>query len=336
MHQKVTMQDIADKLGITKVTVSKAINRRDGVSNALRDKILATAREMNYIKPIKESMGSHRFAFVCPKRYFLEDDSFYTTIFYYLNKYCLQKGSAIDCYVISTGDEKAARLPKALNNNSLDGIFIAGQFMPDFLAALLALTPAKVALDFHLSGMPVDCVISDNFRMGTLVTDELIANGHRHIGFVGDPAATSSICDRYYGYLKALALAGLTANEAWHIVTNDPLTGVYLHQVSLPDPLPSAFVCHCDKAAFLLARQLEQAGQSVPDKVSIISFDNTNLSTLMSPQLSSVDVNRSDIAQAGLQAVLERMRNPSRLAQVYYIQGRLITRASVRDLTRQE
>lgn len=332
MRQKATMQDIADKLGVTKVTVSKAINRREGVSPALRERILAAAREMNYVKPAKNGQGGRRFAFVCPKRYFLEDDSFYTAIFYYLNKDCLRERSSLDCLVIGTGDETAARLPRALGRAAFDGIFIAGQFLPGFLQALLALEADKVALDFHLSGMPVDCVISDNFRMGTLVTDHLIERGHRAIGFVGDPAASSSICDRYFGYRKALALAGLEDRAAWHVVTNDPLTGAYLRQAPLPDPLPSAFVCHCDKAAFLLAQQLEAAGRRVPEDVSIISFDNTNLATLMTPPLSSVDVDRGLIAREGLQAMLERLRDPARPAQVRYVQGSLIPRGSVRDL----
>mgnify|MGYP001166965552 FL=1 len=336
MRKKVTMQEIADMLGISKVTVSKAINRREGVSDALREKILSTARALNYSKPGRTANHSRNFAFVCPKRFFLEDDAFYTSIYYYLNKQCIQDNDTLDLYVVGTSDERFAKLPRRFENAMIDGVFIAGQFQDAFLAKLLALPQAKVALDFYVSDLSIDAVISDNFRMGTLVTDYLISRGHRKIGFVGDPLSTSSISDRYFGYRKAMKLAGCPVEEAWGIINNDPFTGSYNNNMPLPADLPSAYVCHCDKAAFVLTQQLEKAGLQVPEDVSIVSFDNTNYAKLMHPQLTSVVFDQRGIALTGKQVMADRLIQPDSLPHVHYTQSKLIIRDSVKDNIKQD
>ena len=61
-------------------------------------------------------------------------------------------------------------------------------------------------------------------------------------------------------------------------VNNNTETGVYTLDIDLPDPLPDAFVCHCDMAAYFLIQRLTMCGIKVPEDVSVISFDNTKLS----------------------------------------------------------
>ena len=83
------MQQIADKLGISKVSVSKAINNQEGISQELRKKILSVAVEMGYMPKKKfttTDKQDYKLAFFTPKRYFFENENFYSQIFYYLNK----------------------------------------------------------------------------------------------------------------------------------------------------------------------------------------------------------------------------------------------------------
>lgn len=326
--KRVTMQDIADRLGVTKVTVSKAINNQPGVSSALRESILRAAREMSYAKSAPAETR-YRLAFVCPKRFFLEDDTFYTTIYYYINKRCSERGHSLSCFVINSADEISLRLPEPMCTSYFDGLLIAGEFRRDYLELLRALPGTQVAVDFYLPELPIDCVVTDNFFLGQLVTEYLVRHGHRQIGFVGDIMATSSIGDRYFGYVKVLTQNGLPVREQWRIVNNDALTGQYTQSCRLPEALPTAFVCHCDKAAFTLARQLETMGVSVPGEVSIISFDNTNLCELMRPHLTSVHFDRREIAKRSIQALFTRIESPDAPVGIQYLQGTLIERDSV-------
>lgn len=327
MSKKVTMQDIADALGITKVSVSKALNGRPGLSDARRQQILLMAKKMEY--GAEDAKAGYHLAFVCPKRFFLEDDTFYTTIYYYINKQCLEQNHTVACFVLGSEDEMALRLPDKLQTERFDGIFIAGEFRHDYLKLLLPLKGAKTFVDFYLPELSIDCIISDNFHLGQSVTDYLIRKGHTKIGFVGDIRATSSICDRYFGYQKALKLAGLSGDDAWHIINNDSFSGQYSLKFDLPSDLPTAFVCHCDKAAFTLMQRLDMAGIKVPQEVSIISFDNTALCELTRPRLTSVDFDRRQIARLSMQSMIARIREPERPVGYLYGKGNLIERDSV-------
>ncbi len=335
MSKKVTLQDIADRLGITKVSVSKAINNQPGVSSALRTQILRTAKELGYAKIKRASeRPAYNLAWVCPKRFFLMDETFYNTIYYYINKTCTESGHTLSCFVINTRDEVGEVLPEKLTTNQYDGIFIAGEMRTGYLKKLNSLSGAKIAIDFYHPELQIDCVVTDNFFTGYEVTNYLIQNGHRDIGFVGDFSLSSSVCDRYFGYLKALSLSGLQVNENWKISNNDFETGQYTMDFALPEVLPTAFVCHCDKAAFTLMQRLENMGVRQPEQVSIVSFDNTDICELVVPKLSSVNIDKKQIAFSSMDQLFQRINNPSLPYQKIYLGGSLVKRNSVVTLPR--
>ena len=329
-NEKITMQQIADRLGVTKVSVSKALNGQPGISGKLREEIVKTAKELGYRKKRSTANARHsRLAFVTPKRFFLENENFYTTIFYYLNRICQSSGWSLSSFVIDSGEEGSAKLPETLTSDLFDGVFIAGEMETPFVEKVVGLSLPVVLIDFYEPSLDLDCIVTDNFYLGYCATDYLIRKGHREIGFVGDTRETSNIMDRYYGYRKALTLAGLPVRDEWHLVNNDPRTGVYTLDYRLPDPLPSAFVCHCDMAAYFLMQSMRKEGYSVPQDVSVISFDNTSLSRATTPALSTFDIDRREIARRAFEQMLLRISESGRQSERIYIENRLIERGSV-------
>ncbi|MDI6619093.1 MAG: LacI family DNA-binding transcriptional regulator [Clostridiales bacterium] len=330
MDSKVTMQDIADMLDITKVSVSKAINNQPGISDNLREQILTTAKKMGYHKTNnREKSTSYNFAWICPKRFFLEDETFYTTIYYYINKRLMEKDHTISCFVINDKEESENKLPLQFSQESFDGIFIAGEFERSYLKKLEMIDCAKIAIDFYLPDMNIDSIVTDNFYTGFEATNYLIRKGHMKIGFVGNINNTSSICDRYFGYLKALMLNDLPVRNDWRIVNNDPVTGAYTLDFSLPKELPTSFVCHCDKAAFILMQKLHIEGYKVPEDVSVISFDNTSICELTIPKLTSIDINRKQIALQSIDQMLRRLEHTDSSPRKIYLGGHLVERDSI-------
>ena len=127
-RNKVSMQTIADELNISKVTVYKALNNQPYVSEELREKILQTAAELGYAgKEKRENTLHNNLAFIVPKRFFLESDSFYTTIFYHLNNLCHRDALTLTLYVIKREDELGCLVPYTLSPDNCDGVFIAGE-----------------------------------------------------------------------------------------------------------------------------------------------------------------------------------------------------------------
>jgi LacI family transcriptional regulator len=332
-NKRVSMQTIADYLNVSKVTIYKALNNQQYVSEELREKIIQTAEEMGYKKPANKSQVlNNRLAFVVPKRFFLESDSFYTTIFYYLNNACHKDGLALTLYVINSIDESNCIIPNVLSSNNCDGIFIAGEMTDNYIYSIGKLGLPILLIDFYKADLNYDCVIADNFFNGFTATNYLIEKGHTDIGFIGVPRQTASISDRYFGYQKALASHNLTFNPSWHLVNNNPITGIYSLDTPLPDTLPTAFVCHCDRSAYFLIQRLNMENIKVPDDISIISFDNTDLAENSNPALTSIDISTTIIAEKSYAQLRYRIKNTTIPKQRIYIPCDIIERNSIKSL----
>ncbi len=331
--KRITMQQIGDLLGVTKVSVSKALNRQSGVSEELRAKVLATAAELGYALPAGAATLDCRVAFVVPKRYFVETDRFYTAIYYYMQKLCANEQAPLSLTIISPSDEREVQIPAMFSREHLDAICVAGQMSAAFLQKLGDLGLPVLAIDINNPAIACDCVVVDNFYYGHLVTKHLIDQGHREIGFVGSEERSENILDRYFGYKKALMEHGIIERPEWFLTNNEPGSGAYSLDFSLPEQLPTAFVCHCDMAAHFLMQRLMQQGVSVPEEVSLISFDNTELALRTTPPLTSLDIDKRQFAESAFAQIKRRIGEPELPSQRIYLSCTIVERGTVRRLT---
>lgn len=322
---KTTMQDIADHLDISKVSVSKALSGKGGISDELRRTIISTAQEMGYERIPVETVP--RFAFIVSKHFFLETDAFYSEMYYRFSYQCLEMGASATLVIVSNGDEENLRLPAQLQMEDFSGIAVAGELSDDFLRLLEKPGRPLVLMDFESHAVSANALLTDNYHWASLITQKLVNLGHRKIGFVGQPGATNSITDRYFGYRRTLLSNGLPFKEEWVLVNNDTPTGLYMSNISLPEDMPTAFVCHCDMAAHYLLATLNQHGYQCPADVSIISFDNTRLAETCCPALTSVGIDTRAFARQALELLLnEDLRNASNRL---YLPAELVERKSV-------
>ena len=299
-----TMQDIADRLGISKVSVSKALNRKPGISDALRGTVFATAREMGYKLLPAETL--RRFAFVVSKHFFLETDAFYSEMYYEFNKLCIEQGFSAALIIVGSGDLEQRRLPAQLQKEDFSGVAVAGQVPDDYVRMLEKPGRPLVLMDFDSRAVTACALLTENYHWGALVTQRLVDEGHRKISFVGKPGATKSITDRYLGYRRTLLLNRLPFREEWVLVNDDTDTGLYTSGIRLPADMPTAFVCHCDMAAYYLLGTLRQNGLECPRDVSVISFDNTRLAETCRPALTSVNIDTRAFARKALELLTSR------------------------------
>ena len=331
--KRVSMQTIADKLSISKVTVFKALNNQPGVSLELKDKIIKVCNELGYDKWSNNTLKrNYKLAFIVPKRFFLENENFYSSIYYYLNKECVTENFQLSLFIIDSHSEINCIIPPPILSGEFNGIFVAGEMNISFLNTLVAKKTPVVFIDFYISGFNSDCIIVDNYYVGYVAANYLIDKGHEKIGFLGNPKQTTSISDRFFGYRKALMANDFEYNESWNIVNNDPVTGFYHLDYELPSVLPTAYICHCDMAAYFLMQKLTTAKIKVPDDISIISFDNTQLSQDCNPPLTTIDISTKEFAKKALEQMETRLKEPTVLCHREYIHTSLIERSSVKKL----
>lgn len=324
---KITMQDIADRLNVSKVSVSKALNGKTGIGSELRRAVFSAAQEMGYDRIPQEEAG--RFAFVVSTRFFMETDAFYTEMYYQFNKHCLEQGIGTALIIVSNSEMEQKRLPLQLEVEEFSGIAVAGEMPDGFLRLLERPGRPLVLMDFESRAVSACSLLTENYYWGSAVTQYLIDRGHRKIGFVGQIGATKSITDRYFGYRRTLLLNHLPFRDEWTLVNNDTSTGLYTSHLSLPEEMPTAFVCHCDMAAYYLLGTLNQHGLACPRDVSVISFDNTRLADTCCPPLTSVGIDTKAFAQKALDLLTHQEKRES--SRRTYIPAVLVERESVID-----
>ena len=326
--KKVTMDSIAKLLNISKVAVFKALNDQPGISDKLRSEVKRTARELGYNYVSTKFKNTLNFLFLIKKDFLLmTSEQFYTMIYYYLNVETENLNHRLSILFFDSGDDPLCSLKNRLKSEQIAGVYIAGEVEAPILEQLGALNIPLVFIDFYSPLYDYTYIYSDNYHLSYILTQYLFKNGHTKIGFVGDRKATSSICDRFLGYRKALIENDIPYVPAWYIPYNIEQATVN-HEI-LPEVLPTAFICHCDSAAYKLYMLLKMRNYSVPDDVSVISFDNTDLCNNISPTLTSIGVSKATIARKSFNAMLDLLTNKR---NTYLLKPVLTERQSVKKL----
>jgi len=327
---KVTLESIATKMGVSTVAVFKALNNQKGVSEKLRKKIKAYAKSVGYVnKSSKIGITKKRFLFFIRQDFFLTpSEQFYSTIFYFLSAECNAANSILQVAFIED-DQTINKISGVISTFKPDGIFFAGEVGEKIIKEFAGHTIPTVFIDYYSPIYACNYIFVDNYQMSYMLTKYLIQKGHRNIGFIGDISSTNSIADRYFGYLKALKEEKLVVNPLWHINDN-----IERRQELIPLPetehKPTAYVCHCDSAAQRLYAMLAMKNYRVPDDVSVVSFDNTNLCDSLMPKLTSIGLHKDSAARKAFNVMAEALKNKK--ISVVQVKSHLVERDSVKTI----
>ncbi len=329
------MSDIAKEIGVSTVTVSKALGDKDGVGSELREQIKRKAEEMGYrfsgsSKSIKDDL-TYSISIVVAKHFIHDASAFYWVMYRYIVE-LLQKQEYYGILeVISDDDESTCEMPKSVSDRKADGIIVLGQFSNPYVNALLSLNVPTVFLDFYSARCDVETVIADNFFGSYTITNYLINLGHRRIGFIGSVNSTSSIQDRYLGFYKAHLENRIRINSSW-IIEDRRSDGIAFTEYNLPSELPTAFVCNCDEAAYTLVNQLRSKGIRVPDDISVVGYDNHIYSTISTPRITTIDANSYEMSSHAVDIIIKKIHDNTYKCGRVLITGKLVERDSVRRL----
>ena len=335
MKQKkeVRLSDIAKKLGISTVTVSKALSDKEGVGEDLRQQIKALAQEMGY-RPVKSNSGlkngiTGNIGIVIPSRFFSPNFSFYWYLFNHLSTALLKQNFFSMMELLSAEDEKNCILPRLITENKVDGIIFLGQTSTDFIEKVNYSYSNFILMDFYTPDPDFDCVVNDDFFNSYLITSYLINRGHKNMRFVGSFDATTSIRDRFMGFQKAMYEKGLSANLE-DIISDRDENGLLI-QMELPSKkdFPTAFVCNSDLTASKLIGQLEENGIKVPDDVSVTGYDNFLSEQEKTIPLTTIGVEPENICTMAAELIINKVTGKPYIKGRHLATGKIIVRESV-------
>lgn len=324
------MSDIAKEMGISTVSVSKALSGKDGVSQEVREQIKEKAAEMGYrynsiAQNMKEGV-SYNIGVVVAERFF-SDNSFYSDLYQKVVKECSKQGYSSILEIISREDEKQGKLPNMVTFSKVDGLIILGQMKSKYIEKLLDVGMPYIFMDFYDEHNLVDSVVSDSVHGSYLLTNHLIKMGHTKIGFVGDIHATSSILDRYVGYYKAMVQNHLEVRDEW-VISDRNEDGDYISMCS-GITMPTAFVCNCDEAAYHFVTELKEEGYRVPEDISVVGFDDFIFARLCAPMLTTFRIDLELMSEVAVSAIIKKVHDENYRIGRKVIGGELVFRDSV-------
>lgn len=329
-----TIKDVALQAGVSVTTVSHVVNDTRHVSAKVRERVELAIRELGYVpNAMARSLKSNTtstLGMLIPN----SSNPYFAEIVRIVEDRCF--GAGYTLVLCNTDDEprRQSVYLQVLAERRIDGLIVVstGADEDDSLATQLrGLRIPTVLVDREIADPACDLVETAHMQGGLLAVRHLLSLGHKRIACIGGPLGVTSSEQRIEGWRMALAETGSPPN-ADALLWRGGFTsqGGYeaMHAILRTEQKPSAvFMCN-DLMAIGALRAAHESGVRVPDELSIVGFDDIELSAYTSPPLTTVAQPKERIGALAVDMLLERMGGKRRDARKVVLQPELRVRAS--------
>lgn len=335
--KKVTLQDIADSLNISRVSVWKVFTGKPGISEELRNKVIAKSIELGYDVPIElknavpnQTPSSLTISVAVSRP---ETSTFWlNTIHEVAKEAAKQNVNVMYTYLPSCIDDNYV-LPSVLTDGTVQGIIILNVYNDKLIKKLSAISLPKVFMDTSTSvpfeSLNGDLMLIEGKSCIAKITEHIISLGKTKIGFIGDIEYAQTNFERYYGFKDAMRGHNLTINQNYCLTSS---IGEDSYQEEIDNflnklkEMPEAFICASDYVANLLCKSLMERGYSIPKDILVSGFDAMDFNTPV--PLTTVQVNNKDFGARLAKQIFYRMECPNAGRELTYICSNVIFRES--------
>lgn len=361
MPKRVTLQDIADSLNLSRNTVSKAINNSPVVAEATKKLIFERAAEMGYkqfsyfgapdSEPAVNPNGPREIALLT--EYIFGNSHFGTFMIDRIQSELSRLGYSFTIYRVMPDDIKANRLPASFDTERIAGIICIELFNYDYCQMVCSLNIPTISVDAPVAlGKPplkTDKILMENYNGIFNIICELKNRGIKRIGFVGDALHCRSFYERYMAYYDAIGIFNLDFDRNIIFTTYDDAvfpedekpSFSYLEKDSYHyylekwldniKQMPECIICANDFVALDLISSLNKRNIRIPDDLLLAGFDDSQESRLMHPKLTTVHIHSQSMGVTAVEMLLSRMKEPELAYRTVYVESEVIFRASTGD-----
>lgn len=280
MSSSVTLKEIAEELGVSKMTVSRAINNQSKVSEETRQRVLKKAKSMGYtLNYVAKSLASERtqtIGIVVPGI----RNSFFPEVIGGIEEIVYER----DYHLILTHSaeqwDREIDALETLQARRVDGILISVAESIENYDYYKSIMKSNIPLVFFnrcAEGINANCVKINDKRSAYQITKHLIeTHGYKHIAHLMGPEKISNSRERKEGYLSALQEYGLEINEKWIVEAGFNEDGGYDSMKKLlhlsNEDFPRAVVAVNDPVAFGAMEAIHEFGLKIPDSIAVVGF----------------------------------------------------------------
>lgn len=326
---KYSISDVAEMLGVSKSTVSRAMNGTSGVGPELRKKVLDFVEEIGYQpNTIAQSLSKGRMNIVA---LILGDirNPFYADLTFNIQQILNDNGYMVMVFNSEYDIQRELDFLKLTEQFNFAGLILITAQEEMVEERLKTMNLPMVLVNRILPSYTGDSVLIDNFQAGYLAVMHLLELGHKRIGFIKGPSVSSASSQRYEGYRQALKNYGLPFEE--HYVLESDLkmeTGEELAKkfVKKLEDAPSAMVIINDMTAIGFINGCRKEGVRVPEDISIISFDNIAFSAVSGIELTTISQHVDEMGGHAARLMLKQLQQKETKSERVILEPTLIVR----------
>ena len=330
-----TMKDVALKAKVSTATVSRALMNPDKVSQATRNRVEKAAREVGYLpQPMGRNVKrneSRTILVIVPDIC----DPFFSEIIRGIEVTAANHG-----YLVLIGDcahqnQQEKTFIDLIITKQIDGMLLLGSRLP-FDASIEEqrnLPPMVMANEFAPE-LELPTVHIDSLTAAFDAVNYLYEQGHKRIGCIAGPEEMPLCHYRLQGYVQALRRCGIMVDPQYIArgdFTFEAGSKAMQQLLDLPQP-PTAVFCHSDVMALGALSQAKRQGLKVPEDLSIIGFDNIDLTQFCDPPLTTIAQPRYEIGREAMLLLLDQMQGQHVGSGSRLMDCELIIRGSTRAL----
>lgn len=330
-----TIKDVAALAGISYTTVSHVVNKTRPVSEEVRVKVEAAIKSLDYVpSAVARSLKAKTTATIgllVPNSL----NPYFAELARGIEDYCERNGY---CVILCNSDDnpdKQRSYLRVLLEKRIDGLIVASAGGDAGLAAgLAAVRTPMVIVDRGLEGIDADLVRIDHEYGAWLATRHLLDLGHRDIACIGGPAHTSVAQMRLAGYCRALKEAGVEVPQERMLESDFTSTGGYNAAARLLEKNPpSAIFAGNDVMGIGVLRAAAERNIRVPSELSVIGFDDIQMSRYVYPALTTVGQSILQLGEMAAELLLRRIATPALATDQRIVTPSIVLRESTAPLS---
>ena len=337
MGNRVTLEEISRMLGLSRNTVSKAINGNSSVNPETRKKVLDLARELNYKAFLINDQvnGTDRIAIMVLSDRSRQDTQ-WTSILFGIESIIRKKDAILQLKLISPHDLLVKDIPVEVRQKSVSGVILVGIYDREYVRAITDCGMTIISIDSFTKSRSesfyCDVIMPESYFPFYTLTKELISEGYSRLGFVGDINLKASLNECWNGFRTALTDASLPLNENLSIVQQhyaatescaafvQPWTRQWFNTL-LPslEELPEVFVCGEESVAVNLTAALRETGKHVQQDLVVTTVGRIADVSIVDPDSPILLVDTEEIGKRAAETLFWRVGNPGRPFGVTYV-----------------
>lgn len=300
-----TINDIAARLGVSKSTVSKALNNADDVSETLKKKIIETAVEIGYKKNRIRKDSSKQLCIIVENMDYENPTRFGYELIMGFKQLAVPAGWEVDIVPMTESIQKTVSYDMFMLENKYQGAFIMGFSLLDpWMKDLKSANTPTVLYDNYIHENPRVAYVGVNNNEGfDMAIAHLKKLGHKNIGYLGGSLESHVTISRYNAYMHAMENHGFNVDK-------DLVGCSYFISECTQKYLPillkkhaTAVLCSHDSLANAVMIHCTELKYNVPNDISVIGFDDAPFSAYTIPALTTIRQDRNSLGRCGYYAL---------------------------------